>query len=196
MSHLQPHIRLVVGLGNPGAQYASTWHNLGFLVVERLAKNFKIALSKNETYQGILGQKNLEGNVLNLFLPLTFVNNSGEAVLKLVKRKEFSPENVLVVCDDLNLDFGQLRLKAGGSDGGHHGLQSIINSLADDSFARLRFGIGRPENREDVVGYVLTPFTPEEKRDLPALLKKAAECCETWLSQGTEKTMNQFNKRI
>ena len=187
--------RIIIGLGNPGKKYETTRHNFGFLVVERLAKNFKIALSKNEAYQGMLGQKNLEGNMLNLFLPLTFVNNSGEAVLKLVKRKKFSAENILVVCDDLNLDFGQLRLKAGGSDGGHHGLQSIITSLADDSFVRLRLGIGRPENREDVVGYVLTPFTPEEKGNLPALLDKAVECCEAWLLKGTEKTMNQFNKR-
>ena len=187
--------RIIIGLGNPGKKYEATRHNLGFLAVERLARHFKIVLSKNETYQGMLGQKIQDDNTIGLFLPLTFVDNSGSAVLKLAKKKRISTDNILVVCDDLNLDFGQLRLKTGGSDGGHHGLQSIINALSDDRFARLRLGIGRPEDRNDVVDYVLTPFTPEEKRKLPALLEKAAECCAAWLSQGAAKAMNQFNKR-
>ena len=187
--------RIIIGLGNPGKKYETTRHNLGFQVVERLAKNFKIALSKNESYPGMLGQKMQDGCALSLFLPLTFVNNSGEAVAKFLKKKHLPEENILIICDDLNLDFGQLRFKVGGSDGGHHGLQSVMAALAHDRFARLRLGIGRPDNRDDVVNYVLTHFSSEEKRKLPAFLEKAVECCEVWLSQGAQETMNQFNNK-
>ena len=187
--------RIIIGLGNPGRKYEATRHNLGFLVVQRLAKQFQVALSKNVIYQGILGQKTLGEKILQFFLPLTFVNNSGEAVARLVKKKHFLGEHILVVCDDLNLDFGQLRIKNGGSDGGHHGLESIIGSLGYDHFARLRLGIGRPVSRDDIVDYVLSPFSKGEKQRLDIFIDEAVSCCQAWLLDSVEKVMNQFNKR-
>lgn len=185
--------RLIVGLGNPGKEYEYTRHNLGFLVVGRLAKEFDFEFTKNAAVKGFLAKGEVEGNEVYLFLPLTYMNHSGVAVKAVFDKKGLAQENLLVVCDDLNLDFGQLRLRAKGSDGGHNGLDSIVAYLATIEFPRLRLGIGRPAQKEDTVDFVLSGFSKVERSDLNGFIDRAVECCKAWLIEGTAKTMDQFN---
>lgn len=123
------------------------------------------------------------------------MNLSGEAVNALVKKRDISLKKVLVVCDDLDLPFGQMRLRSKGSAGGHNGLKSIINTVGSNEFARLRGGIGRPQGRDKTVEFVLDMFNAQEKKQLPGNLKTAVECCEVWMRHGVDVAMNQFNKR-
>lgn len=187
--------QLIVGLGNPGKGYEYTRHNFGFLAVARLAKEFGLKFSKSTSLKSFVAEGSIEGHDTCLLLPQTFMNNSGTAVQEAARRKSIAPENILVVCDDLNLDFGQFRLRPNGSDGGHNGLVSVIAHLASKEFARLRLGIGRPQSKEETVDFVLTNFSKEERKELPALLEEAVRCCAVWLTQGTAKAMNQFNQR-
>lgn len=187
--------RLIVGLGNPGRDYEYTRHNFGFLAVTQLAKESGLKFSKSTALKSFVAEGVIEGCKTHLLLPQTYMNNSGVAVKEAVRRKNTGIENILVVCDDLNLDFGQLRLRPNGSDGGNNGLTSVIACLASQEFARLRLGIGRPQTKEETVDFVLSPFNKEEKKELPGLLEEAVRCCILWLSEGTAKAMNQFNKR-
>lgn len=187
--------RLIVGLGNPGKDYQYTRHNLGFLAVQKLAKdlNFKLELSSftnGITAEGMVGQ-----DEVFLLMPLAYMNNSGNTVSRVVELKGILPHNVLVICDDFNLPFKQIRLRPKGSDGGHNGLASVIERLATTEFHRLRLGIGFP-NRGDVIDFVLEEFNSSEMRDLDSYLRQAVECCKMWLSQGIDKAMEQFNKSV
>ncbi len=179
---------LIVGLGNPGEEYRLTRHNIGFLVLERLAKRKGVSL-KEKTGEALWGR----GEGIILAKPMTYMNRSGEAVKVLVRYWEVPLERLLVVHDDIDLPFGRLRIKRGGGHGGHKGVHSIIASLQDDRFPRLKLGIGRPSQKEEVVNYVLGNFTPAEEEALPAYLEKAVEAIETLLSEGIEEAMNRFN---
>jgi len=186
--------RLIVGLGNPGKDYEYTRHNLGFLVARHLAKRYKLEFVKDPALGGSMAHGQIEKQNFFLLLPLTYVNNSGRVVKKVVKTKHIALEDLLVVCDDLNLSFGQLRLRESGSDGGHNGLSSIIEGLATNKFARLRLGIGQPKRKEETVDFVLSEFDKEEKNGLEDFVEEAAGCCMAWLTKGTAKAMGQFNK--
>lgn len=188
-------VQLIVGLGNPGGDYEYTRHNFGFLAVTALAKEFALKFSKSVSLKSVIAEGRIEGHDACLLLPQTFMNHSGVAVKEALRKKNAGPENILVVCDDLDLPFGQLRLRPRGSDGGHNGLTSVIAHLATREFARLRLGIGRPQSRTETVDFVLTPFGKEEKKELPALLEEAVRCAVAWLTEGTAKAMNQYNKR-
>ncbi len=188
-------LRFIVGLGNPGKDYEYTRHNLGFLAVARLAKEQGLKFVRNSACQGFLAEDDIDGVRAALLLPLTFVNHSGVAVREIVKRKKILPENILVVCDDLNIDFGQLRLRPEGSDGGHNGLTSVITHLRTRQFPRLRMGIGRPRGKEDVVDFVLSGFYKEERPLLDAFIDEAVSCCMIWLKEGTTKAMSRFNSK-
>ena len=142
-----------------------------------------------------MAQGIVEEQKIFLLLPLTFMNHSGVVVKEIVRRKKISLENILVVCDDINLKFGELRLRASGSDGGHNGLNSLIGYLHVQEFARLRFGIGRPAQKEEVVDYVLSEFEGHEKQQLVHLIGEAVDCCMTWIKKGTTPMMNQFNNK-
>ena len=187
--------RLIVGLGNPGKNYEYTRHNLGFLAVREFAREHQFELKRSFFIKGLVAQGQFEEKKIFLLLPLTYMNNSGVAVKAMVRRKNIAPEDILVVCDDINLDFGDLRIRPNGSDGGHNGLNSLISHLHTEEFARLRLGVGQPGEKEDVVDYVLSPFDGTEKKELNGFLKEAMGCCRTWLTQGTAEAMNQFNKR-
>lgn len=187
--------RLIVGLGNPGKEYQHTRHNLGFLVVEHLAKQYKLKWAKSLTVRGLVAHGAIEQNKIYLLLPSTYMNHSGIAVRQIMGRKRVALEDMLVVCDDLNLTFGQMRLRPKGSDGGHHGLSSIIEHIKSNEFPRLRVGIGQPVDKEEVVNFVLSPFSQAEKKHLEDCVAGAADCVATWILTGTEKTMDQFNKR-
>jgi len=182
---------LIVGLGNPGQDYARTRHNIGFMVVDELARRAGVALRCGSgLYRA--GEARLGDVYAILAEPLTFMNESGAAVCQLLRQYGISAAQLLVVHDDVDLPFGRLRLRPGGSAAGHRGLLSIIAALGTDRFARLRVGIGRPQEGS-VRDYVLSPFTSEEGQVLPLLLDRACGAVMTFLREGVEKAMTICN---
>jgi len=188
-------LRLIVGLGNPGRDYENTRHNLGFLVVRRLAETLKLNFALSSLTNGLTAEGAFEGEPICLLAPSTFMNNSGVAVRQVMAKKDISPDDILVICDDFHLDFGQIRLRTKGSDGGHNGLSSVIQHLKTEQFARLRLGIGQPANKGDTVDYVLEEFKKAEKCQIDAFIDEAESCCLAWLTKGAGAAMDQYNKR-
>lgn len=172
-----PKTRLVVGLGNPGSEYANTRHNLGFLAVdELLSKADGTHPGAWQPREGMLCEMQLGGDRVYALKPLTYMNNSGTAVAETARQLGISPKELLVVCDDLDLELGTLRLRASGSTGGHRGLASIVECLGTSDFPRLRMGIGRPQpGAEDIIEYVLAPWTSDQLKRLPGCLALAGE---------------------
>ncbi len=188
-------MKLIVGLGNPGRLYAASRHNIGFRVVKALARNYKVELRKDSSVLFISGQARIGNQVLALAMPFTFMNLSGSAVKGLLKKYRLGPGNLLVVCDDLDLALGRIKIRPKGSSGGHRGIRSIIDSLQSEDFSRLRLGIGRPKGDIDTVGYVLSAFTAKEKEEVARTVERALDCCLAWANKGIHETMNTFNKR-
>ena len=187
--------RLIGGLGNPGKDYEYTRHNLGFLVVRRLAEKLKLKFALSSLTNGLTAEGTFEDKAVCLLMPLTYMNNSGVAVHQVMTKRELLPEDVMIVCDDFNLDFEQIRLKGKGSDGGHNGLSSVIEHLGTEQFARLRMGIGRPTGKKDMVDYVLEEFKKKEKECLDSFIDETASCCLAWLCEGIDAAMDQYNRR-
>jgi len=188
-------VRLVVGLGNPGPEYADTRHNVGFRVVERLAARWGVALARNRPLRARYGEGTLDGLPVGLLEPWTWMNLSGRAVLAAVRELPLADpsRDLLVVYDDLDLPFGRLRIRPGGGAGGHNGLADIQDRLQRSDFPRLRFGIGRPPPGADPVEYVLAPFDEAQARALDERLELAADAVEAILHDGVEAAMNRFN---
>jgi len=189
--------RLVVGLGNPGREYAGHRHNVGFMVVDRLAGAVGIPLGQSK-FEGRFGQGDVGRIRVLLLEPETFMNVSGESVSAAARFFKVAPDDLLVVHDELDLSFGRLQLKKGGGTGGHNGVESIVEQLGTTEFARLRFGIGKPQGpnaKERVVGHVLHDFSSEEKEALPPLLERAVEMARAWLTLGLAEAMNRHNRR-
>lgn len=192
-------VRLVVGLGNPGGEYAGNRHNAGFWTVNRLAKRNKIELSMSG--QTALGKGRIGGHEVALAKPRTFVNASGDAVWNLVKRLKLDDaRELLVVCDDLDLPVGKVRLRPHGGSGGYRGLQSIIDATGSDRFPRMRIGIGRPVvngkpswDPEDVASYVLSDPPPDERAQLDDAVARAVEAIEVAIAEGVEVAMSKYN---
>ncbi len=185
--------RLIVGLGNPGAEYAHTRHNVGFWTVDLLAQRHGIAL-KTRRHQSKLGVGLIRAVPVVLAKPQTYMNLSGEAVRALLQAYALPPERLLVVFDDIWLPVGAVRVRAKGSAGGHNGMKSILAALGTESFPRVRVGIGQPPEGIDLADYVLSPPTPEERRLLEAAIQRAADACEAWLTEPIEQVMNLFNR--
>ena len=189
--------RLVVGLGNPGPEYRGHRHNVGFMVMDRLASAVGIALGQSK-FRGRFGQGDVGKTRLLLLEPGTFMNASGESVSAATRFYKVAPEDLLVVHDELDLSFGRLQLKRGGGTGGHNGLESIVEQLGTPDFARLRFGIGKPQGpnaKERVVGHVLHDFSSEEKAALEPLLERSVDVARAWVSLGLSEAMNRYNRR-
>lgn len=184
-----------MGLGNPGNIYADSRHNIGFFIVKALAKNYRIPFKKEKDIFSLSAKGKINDQNVILAMPFTFMNLSGAAVKALLKKYRIDLSNLMVICDDLDLEFGRLKIKPAGSRGGHRGLGSIIDSLGNQAFSRLRIGIGRPIHKLDASQYVLSSFTKTEKRQLKMIIKKACTCCEIWITKGITETMNIFNKR-
>lgn len=182
---------LVAGLGNPGAKYAATRHNAGFMVIDRLGED--VDGSSRERFQGAILETKRHDETLVLFKPLTFMNNSGIAVSQVARWYKIPPERILVVYDDLALPFGTIRLRPQGSAGGHNGLQSIIDHLGSNQVPRLRIGIGRPAAGSTVT-YVLSRFTSTERDALPAIIESARDAVLCWYDEGIDVAMNRFNR--
>lgn len=181
-------MRYVVGLGNPGARFEGTRHNLGYRVVDELAARRGLRIGR-EICRALVGGDER----ITLVKPLTFMNRSGYTVRCLLERSGDEPGNMLVVYDDVNLPFGVLRLRAGGQPGGHRGMESIVENLRSPEIPRLRLGIGAPERPEDLSDYVLAPFSRQQEEDVAALVERAADAAESWSTEGVERTMNRFN---
>jgi PTH1 family peptidyl-tRNA hydrolase len=190
--HSAPRAYLIVGLGNPGRQYAKTRHNIGFLCVDALAKHWGLTFSRHRARSEV-AEGEACGRRIILAKPQTYMNNSGVAVRDLLKMSNLSPSDLLVIADDLDLPFGRLRLREKGSSGGQRGIQSIIDQLGTDQFARLRVGIGRPPPDVDPVDYVLTTFTASEAAELPAILDRVVAGVEVLLTRGLAAAMNVVN---
>lgn len=187
---------LIVGLGNPGVQYARTRHNIGWLVLDELGRRWSIELSRTNCEAkvggGLIGEQRV-----TLAKPQTYMNLSGRSVAALMRYQNVSPNRVLVITDDLNLPVGKLRLRANGSHGGHNGLKSIAQHLGGNEYARLRFGVGEPsQNEREEKGtkdFVLRPFASDEMPAIEAAISRAADCVETFVREGVEIAMNRFN---
>ncbi|MFF3665083.1 aminoacyl-tRNA hydrolase [Microtetraspora malaysiensis] len=183
---------LVVGLGNPGPDYAGNRHNAGFMVLDELAARaggrFKVHRSRAEIVEG-----RLAGVPAVLAKPLSFMNLSGGPVKALADFYKVTPAHVVVVHDELDIPYGALRAKLGGGDNGHNGLKSITKSLATRDYLRIRFGIGRPPGRMDAAAFVLKDFATVERKDLPFLVDRAADMVESLVRAGLEATQNAFH---
>jgi PTH1 family peptidyl-tRNA hydrolase len=183
------HLHLIVGLGNPGKEYARTRHNAGFLLAEKLAERWRASWTLEKKFQSRIaraGQK-------ILCQPQTFMNLSGEAVGAVLNFYRLPVTQLVVAVDDADLPLGEIRLRKSGSSGGHHGLESIEQHLATREFARLRIGIGRKDGRREITGHVLGQFGADETALVEKVLAKAADQTECWLAGGIEKAMSQFN---
>jgi len=188
-------VKLIVGLGNPGRIYTESRHNIGFSVIKALSKIYKIPLKRDNTFS-LSGKGKVGFENLILALPLGFMNLSGIAVSALIKKYKIDLDNLLIVCDDLDLDFGVIKIRPSGSSGGHRGLRSIIDSLGSQGFSRLRVGIGRPlRHNTDASSFVLSPFTKKEKGRIKEIIENACDCCRTWVRKGITESMNIFNRR-
>jgi PTH1 family peptidyl-tRNA hydrolase len=183
---------LIAGLGNPGAEYSGTRHNVGFRVADRLAESHRIRLRRER--QASLGHGTIAGVAVLLVKPLTFMNLSGRVVGPLARRHLLSPARILVVYDELDLPLGRIRLRASGSAGGHNGIKSIIHALQSQEFPRIRIGVGRPP-QGDAIDHVLSGFNRDELPIIEAAIPRAAEAVEAILSDGIEAAMNRFNAR-
>lgn len=186
-------MKLVVGLGNPGEKYRRTRHNLGFLVIDQLARQKNISIDRN-LCNTLIAEADNNGEKLILAKPQTFMNRSGIAVHALLNEFSGSAEDLTVVYDDLDLPFGRIRIRPKGSAGGHRGIVSITESLAGTAFSRVRVGIGRPPQGMDAVDYVLEPFSAAEVSELPELITKVAAAIEAVLKDGIERAMEIFNR--
>ena len=190
-------MKLIVGLGNPGREYSTTRHNIGFAVLNTLARKNGINFNKHYCHARA-GEGRIAGTEVALARPQTYMNLSGESVSALMRRYRLKTSDLLVVHDDLDLPLGRIRLRAGGSAGGHNGLKSIIASTGSIEFARLKIGIGRPNNeadsRTEVVGHVLSVFDPAERRTVEITVARAVEAIEMFIENGLEVAMNRFNR--
>lgn len=194
-------MKLIVGLGNPGRAYALSRHNIGFRCINHLARRYSIPLRHNQC-RAQTGKGEIAGVPVLLAKPKTFVNLSGEAISRLMQKHPISVEDVIVIHDDLDLPLGRLRIRKGGSSGGHKGINSIIAAIGSKDFYRIKVGIGRPvgpdgmptTDEKIIVDYVLGNFTPEEEKALKPVIDRVAEAIECLLTEGLNAAMNRFNR--
>ena len=184
-------MKVVVGLGNPGKQYAETRHNVGYRVVDRLTTRWAIPC-RREKFCGLVGEGHACGTSVLLLKHTTFMNDTGRSVGEAWRFYRLAADDLLVILDDMDLSLGRLRLRPGGSAGGHRGLDSIILMLGRDDFARLRIGIGSSTEGQ-AIGHVLGRFEPDQLPHVEPTVTRAAEAAECWITEGIEQAMNRYN---
>ena len=186
-------MKLVVGLGNPGAKYKGTRHNVGFMTMDEVAYQEKFDFDK-ALFDAVFAQVQMGGEKVIFMKPLTFMNLSGEAIRPLMNYFKIGIEDLLVVYDDMDLPVGKIRLRQKGSAGGHNGIKSIISCLGTSEFNRIKVGVGRPKEGRTVVGHVLNRFEKEEEEDIIFAVQKSVDAIRSWIdTDDFVKTMNQFN---
>lgn len=186
---------LIVGLGNPGKQYENTRHNVGFMVVDELARRHNGTFGKTER-KAQLTDVTIQGKRVLLVKPQTFMNLSGEAVRALVDFYKIALTNILVISDDLDIPLGTLRIRRGSGHGGQNGVRSIIQHLGTQDFCRVRIGIGRPPGKMDPAAYVLRPFEGDDAITARIVIDRAADAAETWLRDGLDAAMTRYNGNV
>jgi peptidyl-tRNA hydrolase, PTH1 family len=186
---------MIVGLGNPGPRYSKTRHNLGFEVIEAVSREFVISL-KMHPANARVGRGKIQGREVVLVQPLAYMNLSGNPVYQLAQSFGLSCEDILIVHDDMDLAFGRIKIKEKGGSGGHNGIQSLMGAFGGGDFARLRMGIGRPEEGMNAVDHVLSSFKLEESRMLEHIISRARDAAVTVLCNGAKEAMNRFNRSI
>lgn len=194
-------MKLIVGLGNPGSRYEKTKHNIGFRVIDAIYdkiqsehKQISSTAKVNSIYNSLIVQTKWQNSDVILAKPMTYMNNSGNAVAPLVSRFDIHTQDIIVIYDDVNLPLGGLRIRKKGSDGGQKGMQSIIQRLGTTEIPRLRIGIGEPVG--DIIDYVLTEFSDEEESDMEQTVARAVDAIETLLKNDIQVAMNRFNRTI
>jgi len=188
-------MKLIVGLGNPGSRYRGTRHNVGWEVLERLARKHGIAIEEDTGWAEV-GRGDIGPHRVVLARPMTYVNASGMAVQDLRRRFRVKPSDLFLIVDDLDLPLGRLRLRQKGTAGGHNGLRSVIEALGTDGFPRMRVGIGRPPGKTDAADHVLARFSAEERQMLNDALDRAVEALEVAIVDGVDVAMNRFNAKL
>jgi PTH1 family peptidyl-tRNA hydrolase len=184
--------KLIVGLGNPGNEYEGTRHNVGFNLIDLLSQSYRIKVTKSSG-KALLGDGDVLGRRVYLLKPQTFMNLSGEALSAFLRQKPLSAVDILVVTDDIHLALGRLRIRVTGSDGGHNGLKSVAAHLGTRDYPRLRIGVGEPNEPSHQVDYVLGRFSRAELKTVEESLDRAAAAVDTWITEGPEAAMNNFN---
>jgi PTH1 family peptidyl-tRNA hydrolase len=188
------HVRLVVGLGNPGNNYADTRHNAGFLVVDDVAETWSITINQKK-FNVEFGRGRIKGIDTILVKPQAYMNKSGPPVRQVSDYFKISYRDMLIIHDDIDLEFGRLKIKEKGGHGGHNGVRSLIDAWGEDAFVRLRVGVGRSGDHGNVVNHVLGRFGRQEKAALEKVVDRARDAVETILCEGTKEGMNRFNDR-
>lgn len=184
---------IIIGLGNPEPEYSNTRHNMGFDVINKLAKENDISLNRTK-FNAIYGTGIIEGEKVILIKPQTFMNNSGESVIEFVNFYKEPLENVMIIYDDMDTDVGTIRIRAKGGPGSHNGMKSMVSSLNSENFSRIRVGIGRPSGEYDRIDYVIGQIAEEEKKILEQGQNEAVEAIKYWIKNGIDNTMNKYNK--
>jgi PTH1 family peptidyl-tRNA hydrolase len=185
---------IVVGLGNPGEKYSETRHNMGAMVIDVLLGRASASLKSHKS-GCLIAETNVAGEKTVLARPTTYMNDSGRPVRELARWYKAEPEHLVVIHDELDIGFDEVRIKDGGGTAGHNGLGSIASHLGTRDFVRVRVGIGRPKGRGGAVGHVLNGFSKEERKELPFVLERAADAVESIIGEGIEKAMNHFNTK-
>ncbi|WP_296114125.1 aminoacyl-tRNA hydrolase [uncultured Anaerococcus sp.] len=182
----------IVGLGNPGLQYENTRHNAGFMVIDFLANKFNIDIRKSK-FKSLYGQGEISGQKVMLIKPQTYMNNSGEAVRELKNFYKFDSDKLIVIYDDIDIDFGTIRIRKKGSAGSHNGMKSIIYQIQDDKFPRIKVSVGQKPPRWDLANFVLSGFSKDEVKIFEDEIKLTVEAVEIMLRDGIDKAMNNYN---
>jgi len=185
-------MKYIVGLGNPGEEYGLTKHNVGFMAVREIAESCGIDIDQ-KLYGALLGRGRVKDEGVIFLMPQTYMNLSGKSVGDLFKREKASIDDIIVICDDINLKLGRIRIRKKGSAGGHKGLTSIIEELGSSDFTRLRVGIATEVHKGDISGYVLTPFKRKDHKHVRHVIALAKDAVLYWIKNGTEKTMTKYN---
>ena len=185
---------IIVGLGNPEPEYSKTRHNMGFDVINMLAKKNNIELNRSK-FNSIYGTGVIENEKVILIKPQTYMNNSGEAVIEFVKFYKEDLKNIIVIYDDMDTEIGKIRIRAKGGSGSHNGMKSMVKELNSEDFSRIRVGVGKPTNEFDRINYVIGKIQPEEYIKLQEGERLATEAVEYWINNGIDNTMNKYNTK-
>ncbi len=185
---------LIAGLGNPGKEYENTRHNVGFLTIDKIAEDIGVKITK-KGFQGLYNLGQFEESKILLLKPQTYMNNSGNALREAREFYKIDTDKIIVIHDEMDLPLGRIKLKKDGGSAGHNGIKSIIPNIGSDNFARVRVGVGKPYDKNNVIKHVLSGFSKEERQQLPQVIESARDSVFAIIVRGIEKAMNEFNIR-